>query len=64
MTELSKYLSMLQNLISETIGKQVASITEATTLADLGLDSLDTFQVVLLVESRYGVILPLMAVKR
>ena len=52
-------LEKIKDVIAEHIGGDAAGITEATTFEDLGVDSLDTVEMVMRLEEELGIELEL-----
>ena len=49
---------IIHNLLSKMLNRKLPPITGTTTLADIGLDSLDMMQLIILLESNFGITLP------
>lgn len=48
----------IRNIIADQLGVDVNEITESTTFEDLGVDSLDLFQILISLEEEFGVEIP------
>lgn len=48
----------IRNIIADQLGVDSNEITESTTFEDLGVDSLDLFQILISLEEEFGVEIP------
>lgn len=48
----------IRNIIADQLGVDANEITESTTFEDLGVDSLDLFQILISLEEEFGVEIP------